>query len=78
MSQSHPQSILKYKMEESKNLYKSFQGKKCLIITNSNFKYNTKYLEVFEDKISFIDNRGNKTVISFSEIQFIQEVNNDN
>lgn len=62
-------------MEESNKLYKDFEGKKVRIITSSKFTYNTNNLQVFNDCVKFVDNRGNTTILKFSEIKFIQEIN---
>lgn len=61
-------------MEENKKTYKSFEGKKVLVLTNSNFKYNTNNLKVLDNAIFFVDKFGNELLISFSEIKLIQEV----
>ena len=60
-------------MEESKEVFKSFEGKSCLVITKSNFKYHADKLKVLEDAIFFTDNRGSQIMLSFEEIKFISE-----
>ena len=64
-------------MEERKELYKSFEDKHILIITQSNFKYHTKNLQVFDTCIKFTDNRGQEILLDFSEIKFISEVSSN-
>lgn len=63
-------------MEETKKLYKFYEGKKVRIITQSNFSYNTSDLECFEDRVRFTDKYGNKVLLAYSEIKFITEVSN--
>ena len=60
-------------MEERTQIFKSFEGKKVVIKTNSDFVYHTDNLLVYENSVFFIDNRGQETLLSFSEIKFIQE-----
>jgi hypothetical protein len=64
-------------MKESKQVYKVFENKKVLIITNSNFKYHTSNLKVLDTQILFTDRLGQQILLSFSEIAFIQEVKNE-
>lgn len=64
-------------MDEGRELYKSFEGKKVRVITKSGFSYNTNYLEVFEKCIKFVDRLGNQVLLDFSEIRFITEVSSN-
>ena len=61
-------------MKERKQIYKTFEGKKILIITQSNFKYHTSNLQVFSDCVKFTDNRDQEIFLDINEIKFIQEV----
>jgi hypothetical protein len=62
-------------MNQLNKVYKSFEGKKVLIITNSNFKYTSSDFKCLDDEFcSFTDNRGRFFVISMHEIKMIQEV----
>ncbi|MDO8623300.1 MAG: hypothetical protein Q7R52_03565 [archaeon] len=61
-------------MEESKDVYKVFERKKVLILTNSNFKFSTNNLKVLDNGIFFKDKFGKEILLSFSEIRLIQEV----
>jgi hypothetical protein len=60
-------------MEERKQIYKRFEGKKVLILTNSNFKFNTNHLQVLDNGLFFIDKFGKEILLAFSEIRLIQE-----
>jgi len=61
-------------MKEGQKVYKSFEGKKVRIITESNYTYNTDCLDVLEDHIKFKDKFSREVVISYSEIKLITEV----
>jgi hypothetical protein len=61
-------------MKEIKEVYKVFENKKVLILTNSNFKFNTSNLQVLETGVFFKDKFGKEILLSFSEISCIQEV----
>lgn len=61
-------------MEERKQIYKCFESKNIFLVTKSNFKYHTQDLEVKDDFVIFTDNRGQKIMLSFDEIKFLQEV----
>ena len=66
-------------MKESKEVYKFFESKPILIITNAGFRYHTSDMEVLDDdSIFFTDNRSQQIIIKFSEINFIQEVGDGN
>ncbi len=62
-------------MEESTEVYKFFESKPILIVTNSGFRYHSSDMMVLAGKnaIFFTDNRNQKILIAFSEIKFIQE-----
>lgn len=60
-------------MEDRKELYKNFEGKPVLIITNSDFKYHTNNLKCLDDSISFTDKFGKLIIISYYEIKMIVE-----
>jgi len=62
-------------MDERKQVYKDFEGKQVLILTNSNFKFNTSNLKVLDTGIVFTDKFGKKILLSFDEIRCIQESN---
>ncbi len=64
-------------MEERKQLFKSFENKHILIITQSDFKYHTHNLKVLEDAVVFTDNRNQQIMLSLSEIKLMQEVKNN-
>ncbi len=65
-------------MKESEEVYKFFESKPILVVTNSGFRYHTENMKVLDDSIFFTDNRGQQIIIKISEVKFIQEVNNDN
>jgi len=60
-------------MEEIKEAYSKFEGISCLVITKSNFTYNTTSLKVLDGGVSFVDRGGSFFVVPFSEIKIIQE-----
>lgn len=65
-------------MEEINQLYKSFEGKRILILTKQKLHYDAKVISVSQNEILFFDKFANKILLPISEIIQITEVENAN
>jgi len=63
-------------MKESQEVYKFFEGKKVLIITNSGFTYNTDCLNLAANGLLFKDKFRKQIFLKFEEVKVVEEVSN--
>jgi hypothetical protein len=65
-------------MKEINQLYKTFEGKKILILTKQKLHYKAKVLSVSENEILILDKFQNKVLIPLCEIAQVTELGGQN
>ena len=63
-------------MASESERFRIFEGKRILIVTKSNLRYNTSNLQCMGDSLIFSDKFGLRVLLDISEVKSVEEVRN--